>query len=215
MNQQEKYKVVIVDDHLLFSSSLEKLISTFLGFEVLYKIGNGLELQQKFATDAPKPDIILLDVKMPIMNGFETSIWLKETHPNIKVLILSMEDEEDIIIKMIRNGAKGYLLKDINPVVLNEALNEIATHGMYYTDKVNLLLAKVFKGNFKEELELKEQEIAFLKLACTEMTYREIADVMNLSPKTIDGYRSDLFSKLNIKNRVGLVLFAMKHNYID
>lgn len=215
MNDQKKYKVVIVDDHLLFASSLEKLIATFSGFEILYKVGNGLELQKKIAEEAQKPDIVLLDVKMPIMNGFETSIWLKETHPDIKVLILSMEDEEDIIIKMIRNGAKGYLLKDINPRVLNEALNEIATHGFYYTDKVNTLLTKALKSNYKEELELKEQEITFLKLACTEKTYKEIAEIMCLSPKTIDGYRHDLFTKLSIKNRVGLVLFAMKHNYID
>lgn len=212
-----EYKIVIVDDHLLFASSLEKLIHTFGEFKVLYKAGNGAELQEHFELNKPKPDIILLDVNMPVMNGLETVVWLTETHPNIKVLVLSMEDDEDQILKMIRSGAKGYLLKDIDPENLKHALLEVLQKGFYYTEKINEILLDIVQGKGKpsEKSLLKENEITFLKLACTEKTYKEIADIMCLSPKTIDGYRQELFSKLNIKNRVGLVLYAIKNNFVD
>jgi DNA-binding NarL/FixJ family response regulator len=217
MSVFNKHKIVIVDDHLLFASSLEKLIDTFGGFKVLYKAGNGAELQEQFELNKPKPDIILLDVNMPVMNGLETVVWLTETHPNIKVLVLSMEDDEDHILKMIRSGAKGYLLKDIDPENLKHALLEVLQKGFYYTEKINEILLEIVQGKGKpsDKSLLKENEITFLKLVCTEKTYKEIADIMCLSPKTIDGYRQELFSKLNIKNRVGLVLYAIKNNFVD
>ena len=206
-------KVVIVDDHLLFAGSLEKLVNTFSGFKVLYHAKNGVALQQKFKLESELPDVILLDINMPVMNGFETMEWLSENHPNIKVLALSMEDDEQVILKMLRKGANGYLLKDIHPEKLKVALNEVIEKGYYHSDKVaeTLLHSLQPKNEIKERF-LKENEITFLKLACTEMTYKEIAEEMNLSPKTIDGYRNDLFRNLNIKNRVGLVIYALKNN---
>lgn len=211
--ETNSYQVIIVDDHLLFASSLERLVASFPKFKVLHKAGNGVELQEYLSGATQLPDIVLLDIKMPVMNGLETLVWLKKMHSDIKVIMLTMEDDEDSVIKMLRNGANGYLLKDIDPESLEKALNETLINGSYFTDKVSLLLHKSTDENF-EFIELKEQEITFLKLACTEMTYKEIAEVMNLSPKTIDGYRHELFTKLNLKNRVGLVLYAMKHNYI-
>lgn len=217
MTIEKQYKVVIVDDHLLFASSLESLINSFEGYNVIFKAGNGAELQQKLAASIEKPDVILLDMNMPVMNGLETVSWLKQNHPEYKVLALSMEDDEDKILKMIRNGAKGYLLKDINPEDLKLALKQVIKKGFYYTEKINEILMDVVQGNHTSSdlYSLKENEITFIKLACSEMTYKEIADKMNLSPKTIDGYRQELFNKLNIKNRVGLVLFAIKHNLVD
>lgn len=217
MSVVNEHKIVIVDDHLLFASSLEKLIHTFGGFKVLYKAGNGAELQEHFELNRPKPDVILLDVNMPVMNGLETVTWLTQTHPNIKVLVLSMEDDEEHILKMIRSGAKGYLLKDIDPENLKHALKEVLEKGFYYTEKINEILLDIVQGKGRPDQKslLKENEITFLKLACTEKTYKEIADIMCLSPKTIDGYRQELFSKLNIKNRVGLVLYAIKNNFVD
>ncbi len=206
-------KVVIVDDHLLFAGSLEKLINTFSGFNVLYHAKNGVALQQKFKLEADLPDVILLDINMPVMNGFETMEWLSENHPNVKVLALSMEDDEQVILKMLRKGANGYLLKDIHPEKLKVALNEVIEKGYYHSDKVaETLLHSLQPKNEIKEHNLKENEITFLKLACSEMTYKEIAEEMNLSPKTIDGYRNDLFRNLNIKNRVGLVIYALKNN---
>ncbi len=213
MSQKIEYTIVIVDDHSLFASSLEKLINTFPEFRVLFHAKNGQVLQQMISEDNGIPDIILLDINMPVMDGFETAEWLTQNHPQIKTLALSMEDDEHTILKMLRKGVKGYLLKDIHPEILNEALQELVEKGYYHSDKVSeTLLHSLNPNNQENNLDFKENELTFIKLACSEMTYKEIADIMNLSPKTIDGYRQDLFKRLNIKNRVGLVMFALKKN---
>ncbi len=215
MNKEGIYSVVVVDDHSLFARSLEKLINSFSNFNVLFYAKNGLELQNRIKNGQILPDIILLDINMPVMNGFETAEWIIENYPNIKILALSMDDDEQTILKMLRQGAKGYLLKDINPEVLNTALKELMEKGFYHSDKVSATL--LHSLNSDEEgiiMNFKENEMTFIQLACSEMTYKEIADVMGLSPKTIDGYRQDLFKRLNIKNRVGLVIFALKKNLI-
>lgn len=214
MSNQPENTIVIVDDHLLLAGSLEKLIQSFPGFKVLYHARNGLELQQKIKAGAELPDIFLMDINMPVMDGFETTEWLTENHPDSKVLALSMEDDEQVILKMLRHGAKGYLLKDIHPEKLKAALNEVITKGYYHSEKVAAtLLHSLQPSSQKDEIKLKDNEVTFLKLACSEMTYKEIAEVMNLSPKTIDGYRQELFNKLHIKNRVGLVIYALKNNF--
>lgn len=217
MNDSKVHKIVIVDDHILFASSLEKLIHSFGGFKVVYKVGNGSQLQEKLQLNNPLPDIILLDVNMPVMNGLETINWLSKNHPNIKVLVLSMEDNEEQILKFIKLGAKGYLLKDIEPEILKFALKEVLVRGFYYNEKINEILIDVIQGNRTphQKALLKENEITFLKHVCTEKTYKEIADIMCLSPKTIDGYRQELFAKLNITKRVGLVLYAIKNKFVD
>ena len=209
------HKIVLVDDHLLLAGSLEQLISSFDGFEVLYHASNGKELQQKLKLQGPKPDVILLDINMPVMDGFETAEWLTEEHPEIKILALSMEDDEKVILKMLQKGAKGYLLKDIHPDKLKIALQEVIDKGYYHSEKVATTLLHSIQPSYqKEEMKFKENELIFLQLACSEMTYKEIADVMHLSPKTIDGYRQELFNRLNIKNRVGLVIYALKNDLI-
>lgn len=213
-NNTPKYKVAIVDDHDLFAGSLEGLINSFPTFITIYHLRNGRELQKKLAINDDIPDVVLLDINMPVMDGFETAEWLSETHPEIKFLVLTMEDEETNIIKMLRLGAKGYLLKDIQPEILNTALHEVVTKGYYYSKKVSDTLVQSLQPENPKQIELKDNELTFMKLACSEMTYKEIAVIMNLSPKTIDGYRQDLFNKYEIKNRVGLVIFALKNNLI-
>ncbi len=214
--KSEVHTVVIVDDHLLLSGSLEKLINSFDGFEVLFHASNGRELQLKLKNAAQQPSVILLDINMPVMDGFETAEWLTENHPDIKFLALSMEDDEQTILKMLRKGAKGYLLKDIHPDKLNIALQETVNKGYYHSDKVaTTMLHALHNKNKTPEEPFKENELIFLQLACSEMTYKEIAYQMNLSPKTIDGYRQELFNRLHIKNRVGLVIYALKNNIIE
>jgi DNA-binding NarL/FixJ family response regulator len=214
-NNPKEHSIAIVDDHLLFAGSLEKLIDTFLGFNVLYHAKNGLDLQRKIKSHKIIPEIILLDINMPVMNGFETAEWLTEHYPDIKILALSMDDDENTILKMLRKGVKGYLLKDIHPDKLEEALSEVIDKGYYHSERVATTLLHSLQPGHHDELVFKENEITFLQLACSEMTYKEIAGVMNLSPKTIDGYRQELFNRLNIKNRVGLVIFALKNNIIS
>lgn len=207
-----KYSVVIVDDHTLLSQAIQAMVNTFAKFKVLYTCKNGQELIEKFSNSAKNiPDIVLMDINMPIMNGIETTEWVTKTHPDVNVMALSVEDDDTTVLKMLKAGAIGYLLKDTEKAVLEKALVEIAENGFYHTKNVTNLLMKSITGGFDEEIKFKEKEINFLKLTCTELTYKEIAHQMNLSPKTIDGYRDILFTKLNVKNRVGLVMYAIKN----
>jgi DNA-binding NarL/FixJ family response regulator len=213
----KKIDIIIVDDHLLFSEALSNLISDFEDFNVLAVLANGEELVTYFSLENKHPDVVLMDIQMPIMNGFEATRWLKKHQPQIKVLGLSMECEESTILKMLRAGANGYLLKVIQPALLEHALKEVYTNGFYYTENVSNTLMNSLNssnGNNDREIILKEKELEFLKLACTEMTYKQIADDMFLSPKTIENYREALFSKLNVKTRIGLVLYAIREKIV-
>ncbi len=214
--QETPCKIAIVDDHTLLAISLQQLIRSLGNFEVLHLSKNGKEFIQNLNNTSDKPDLVLLDINMPVMDGFETAKWLKENHPEINVLALSMEDDEVTIIKMIHNGAKGYLLKDTPPETLKLAIDEIMSQGFYHSDLVaNTLIHAFNKKQEVEDLGLKDTEMQFVKLAATDKTYKEIADIMNLSPKTIDGYRQDVFRRYQIKNRVGLVLFAIKNGLVE
>jgi len=208
-----KHSIAIIDDHLLFAQSLKSLINTFEDFEVTHQANNGQAFIEELKKSGKLPEIALMDMNMPIMDGAETTYWLDKNYPTIKVLALSMDDDENSILRMIRNGAKGYLLKDIHPDILIEALNSVLEEGFYHTKRVSDTLVNSLhtESKKKTKIELQEREIEFLKLASTEMTYKEVASVMNLSPKTIDGYREQLFKKLGVKNRVGLVIYAIKN----
>lgn len=207
------YNVIIVDDHLLLSQALSTMVNSFQQFHVLEIASNGLNLIDKIESGIQQPDLILMDVNMPKMNGIESTKWLKENYPDIKVLALSVEDHDDTILKMIKAGAKGYILKDSEKSVLEKALLDVIENDFYHSKQVTDIFLNNVHGNIEKNTVLKDREIEFMKLACTEMTYREIAEIMHLSPKTIDGYRDNLFSKLNIKNRIGLVTYAIKHKY--
>ncbi|UII24997.1 response regulator transcription factor [Fulvivirga maritima] len=206
-----KYKVVVVDDHILFAQALENLVNNFEEFHVLYHAKNGQEFLQNLE-QSEHPHIALMDINMPVLNGIETMKVLNKDYPDIKVLALSMDNDEHTIIKMLKAGAKGYLLKDIHPTAFHSALKTVIKKGFYYSDEVaNTVMTSMHKPE-NDEIQLKEREIEFLKLVCTEKTYKEIASEMCLSPKTIDGYREALFEKLHVKSRIGLVLYAIKHH---
>jgi DNA-binding NarL/FixJ family response regulator len=213
----KEYSVAIVDDHQIVSEAIAGLINAMPKFNILFEVRNGRELVAKFSQKKNIPDLILLDINMPIMNGFETATWLHENFPEVPFIALTMNDDDDSIIKMLRLGAKGYLIKDIDSDELLIALEEVIKKGFYYTDLVTSKLLYNLNDDKPqvEKIGLKEKEVEFIKLACTEMTYREIAEAMFLSPKTIDGYRDELFQKLGLKNRIGLVMFAVKNRIIE
>ena len=208
-----KYSVVVVDDHTLLSQAIEGMVNTFDKFKVLYTSKNGKEVAEKFSA-SPKniPDIVLVDVNMPIMNGIDTTEWIVEKYPDVHVVASSVEDADNTILKMLKAGAVGYLLKDTKKEVLEKALLEMMENGFYHTKNVTTLLLDSVSGkNGKNNVAFKDNEMKFMKLACSELTYKEIAEKMFLSPKTIDGYRDSLFTKLNVRNRVGLVIYAVKN----
>lgn len=206
-------QIALADDHRLFRSGLVSLISNLSNYKVLFEAGDGKELIGKI-TPKVKPDIILLDINMPAMNGMEAAKWLKDNYPEIKIIVLSMFQDAEKVLAMIKLGVKGYLLKDSEPQEFEEALNKVADGEIYYPSFVTRYLVKNLDRD-NEQVRLNSRELEFLRLAGTELTYKEIADKMCISARTVDGYRDQLFEKLNIKSRVGLVLYAIKNNLIE
>ena len=210
--------IALADDHQLIRKALVELINRFEGFEVLFDVSHGREFLDKIATGLV-PDIALIDINMPVLDGYQTTEYLSEHHPEIKCLALSVDDNEESIIKMLRLGAKGYLLKDTDTPQFKTALEVVRDKGYYHSDLVSNTLLKSLKivngqkpAAPSVQFQAREQE--FLELVCTELTYKEIADKMCLSPRTIDGYRENLFLKLELKSRTGLVLFAIKNGLV-
>jgi len=211
--------IVLVDDHVLLRNGLASLIKD-LGHEVLFEADNGQEFTQKLKPGS-LPDIVLLDINMPEMDGYETAQWLKINHSDVKVLALSMYDNENAIIRMLKCGAKGYILKDSEPAELKAAVEALISKGYYYSDLVSGKLIHAINkiddegSDINTMSNLNERETDFLKYSCTELTYKEIADKMFVSPRTIDGYRDALFEKLHVKTRVGLVMYAIKNGIVQ
>ena len=212
-------EIVLVDDHSLLRMGLAQLISS-LGYTVSFEADNGKELIEQLSTKKI-PDLVLMDINMPEMDGYETTQWLKQNHPDIKVLALSMYDNENSIIRMLKCGAKGYILKDSEPAELKAAIEDVMNKGYYYSDLVSGKLIHAINKIDDEGSDvntvnnMNERETDFLKWACSELTYKEIADKMFVSPRTVDGYRDALFEKLNVKTRVGLVMYAIKNGIVS
>lgn len=214
----KQINVAIVDDHLLFTGALSEMVNNLEGYSVSFAAENGKDFIEKLKVHRKDlPEIVLLDLNMPLMDGFETLEWIQKSKHQFKVLVLSMNDEEEGIVKSLRLGAHGYLLKNVSPNTLNQAMDRIMKEGFYHNELAsNALLKSMNGGNIQNLLDsLKTNELTFLRLCCADCTYKDIAAEMNLSPKTIDGYRQILFEKLNVKSRVGLVLFAMQHKLLD
>jgi two-component system invasion response regulator UvrY len=211
--------IVLTDDHSLLRNGLASLVKD-LGHTVLFEADNGKDFIAKL--DAKQlPDMVLLDINMPEMDGYETAQWIKTNHPDVKVLALSMYDNETSIIRMLKCGARGYILKDSEPAELKAAIHALMDKGFYYSDLVSGKLMHAINkmddesGDLKSLVPLNDRETDFLKYSCTELTYKEIADKMFVSPRTIDGYRDTLFEKLHVKTRVGLVMYAIKNGIVN
>lgn len=212
----EDRKIAIVDDHPMFRKGLGALINLFPGHAVLFDAANGKDFIDKL--DPGKlPDIVLMDITMPEMDGFATTAWILENYPSMKVLALSTMDAETAIIKMVKCGAKGYVLKDAETAELRLAFDEVMTRGYFYneiiTRKIIQAVTQLTEKNNKTGtfVNLTDREIEFLKWCCTELGYKEIAEKMNVSVRTVEGYRDALCEKLELKTRVGLAMYAVKN----
>lgn len=204
--------IAIVDDHTLFRSGLASLMEEFDEIEILFEGTNGQDLQHKIKNH-PDVQLILMDINMPVMDGFAATKWVKDNHPEVKVLALSMHEDEKAIIGMIKAGAAGYMLKESNPSDLLIAIKSIIAKGFFVNDLVSGRLLVSIKDE-GDKSAFTQRELTFLQHCSSELTYKEIADLMNVSPRTVDNYRESLFAKLNIKSRTGLVVYGIKNNLI-
>lgn len=205
--------IILVDDHTLVSNAIADLINHMDEYTVIHQFKHGQELLDYLKTAQKYPDIILLDMNMPVLNGLETMKQLKTNYPGIQVLALSMNDDDLSVIQMMKAGACGYLSKQVTEDELLLALQSVVKKGYYYTDQVMHLVVHDYQQVKQPNIQLTDREQELMRYIATEMTYKEIAEKMCLSPKTIDGYREDLFQKLDIKSRVGLAVYAIKEGY--
>ncbi len=208
-------KIAFVDDHILIRDALASTIEQHENMHVILVARNGLELIERIQGDY-LPDILILDVAMPEMDGFATAKWLQEHYPEVRVLILTMYDTELTMIRLLKLGIKGFLKKDIHPAELRFAIEDTMESGYYYSGMATNKLVNLLKnGNSNvplvNNINLTDHEIVFLELVCTDMTYKEIARKMKISPRTVENYRDSLFSKLEVKSRVSLVLYALRN----
>jgi DNA-binding NarL/FixJ family response regulator len=211
--------IALVDDHALLRSSLGVIINTLDEYKVVFEADNGKDFISQLNPRA-LPDIVMLDITMPEMNGYETAGWLKDNHPGIKVLVLSMLDTDTAIIKMLRAGARGFMLKDTKPKLLRSILDDIRDKGFHYNDMVSGRIVKYISsgeshaGHGLLPVDLSERENEFLQNCCSEKTYTEIAGLMYVSPRTVENYRNALFEKLQVTSRVGLVMYAIRNGIV-
>ena len=206
-------RVGLVEDHILIREALANVVNSFGEFFVSIVADNGKEFIEKLS-DENAPEILLLDLNMPEMDGHATTHWLAKNRPDIRILILTMYDAETLI-HLIKSGVRGFLKKDVSPAELKHALECIMENGIYCSHTItgrlfNLMKNQGLKNSAWGTIILNDSEISFLKLVASEMTYKEIAQKMQISPRTIDNYRDALFMKLNVRSRVGLAMYAIK-----
>ena len=218
MENKSSIKIALADDHILLRNALTVIINGFENCKVIYHVNDGKELIETVQKDPP--DIVLLDVNMPYLDGYDTAVWFRDNMPNVHLLMLTMYDSEPLLIRLVQAGVKGFLKKDISPADLKHAIQMVMQDGHYFTNNTcgkfrNLLMLKTFDETVVQKTMLNDLEIAFLKLACSEMTYKEIAMEMRLNPRAVDGLRDHLFEKLDVKTRVGLALFAVRKGMVS
>jgi DNA-binding NarL/FixJ family response regulator len=218
MKNNNTIKISLADDHVLLRNALASLIDSFGNCRVIHQCGTGRELTESISSGAI-PDVVLLDLNMPGMDGFETAAWLQKNAPQVHVLMLTMYDSELSLIRLLQAGVKGFLKKDIHPDELKFAIHSVVHSGYYYSNHSTGRLMNLFRNNPDGSIGLQKamlsgQEIQFLKFACSDLTYKEIAQQMGLNPRSVDTLRDQLFIKLDVKSRVGLAMVAIKHGLV-
>lgn len=212
----QKINVCIVDDHNLFRKAIVRLIKTFNCIGEVTDAGNGKECLELFKKNTP--DVVLLDLEMPVMNGVDTAEILVTKYPELKIIILTMHDSENYILHLMEMGVHSILLKNTDPTELEKAILSVVEKDFYHNELISSVLRKSVIGHAKAERPvfahnklalLSEREKIVVTLLCrNESTNKEIAEKMNLSLRTIEGIRADIFEKLELKSAVGLVKFA-------
>jgi DNA-binding NarL/FixJ family response regulator len=207
-------KVILVEDHPILLESISLLISTIPNLELVGKAANGLKALQ--ILEKEEVDIVVSDVMMPVMNGIELAWKVKQTYPEIKILMLTVSEDSQTIKNALQAGADGFIFKSAEKEELEEAISCLINNKKYYSDKAILTLAEAQNEVFISEKEalkgiLTEREIQILKLIAQEYSGIQIAEKLFISPTTVESHRKNLFSKIGVNTSVGLVKYAMKH----
>lgn len=214
------HHIFLVEDHIIVRNGLKGLIESMGGFRVAGEFDNGKDLIARLPKESP--DVIIMDLTMPVMDGESTMRWMKQNAPQQRVLILTLDTSDQTIINLYKLGVRGYLPKTCDAVTLKGAITAIVETGYYH----NELLSNALKNeDARPQLDdrkailnqLSDREMEFLTLVCNaeELTYEQVAERMVVHRRTIDGYRESLFEKFNIKSKTGLVLFAIKHGIVS
>lgn len=217
--QMSKIKIAIADDYKIYRDGLKVGLSTDDNMDVIAEADNGEDLMKILETNFP--DVIIMDLKMPFMDGMEATKLVREKYPSIKVLVVSMYDDDKFIIHLMEIGANGYLLKNAEPEEIRRSIYSVHENGYYFNDLVNKALLKklVLKNNlkpsFNQNVELTERELQVLKLICEEKTAAEIGKEIFLSPRSVEGIRQRLIEKIGVRNTAGLVMFAAKNGIAE
>ncbi|TAJ52347.1 MAG: response regulator transcription factor [Chitinophagaceae bacterium] len=220
MHSTKNIKIGLIDDHQLFLRSCQLMLRSFSGedyiFNVAFEALNGALGIEKLQSLSPDdlPDIILIDVNMPVMNGIEATKVISRDYPSIKICALSMNDNDAVIIDIIKAGACAYFLKEMHPDELEQAIKEIYEKGFYNADASNINFRRLLQRE-KESVHISDKEKQFLRHSCSDLTYKEIAALMSLSERTIEAYRETLFKKLNVSSRVGLAMESIRRGLVN
>ena len=212
--EDQVIKIAMADDHTLLRSALAANINKSDNLLVVIEAANGNELISKIQSGII-PDIILLDLNMPHLDGYDTAKWVHENYPAIHIIMLTMYDSEPTLIRLLQVGVKGFLKKDTDMNELRYAIQNVMQTGFYYTNNTSGKLINLSRKNQEHSMLMKsmltEVETQFLKWVCTDLTYKEIANEMGVNVRAVDNLRDNLFGKLEVKNRVGLVMYSIRN----
>lgn len=215
MNNNKKILIAIADDYKIFREGLKKCIASDDSLEVIIEANNGEELISAF--EKTTPDVVIMDLKMPVMDGMEATQIIRARFPKVKVLVVTMYNEDKFIIHLMEIGANGYLLKNAEPDEIRRSIYAVYENGFYFNDLVSNALVKKLaikdkiNPSFNQNIELSQQELEVLKLICNEKTVEEIAKEIFLSPPLVENIRRQLIEKIGVRNTAGLVMYAIKN----
>ncbi|MEO6843673.1 MAG: response regulator transcription factor [Ginsengibacter sp.] len=215
----EIINVAIADDHQIFRKGVILSLKPYHNIRFIFEAENGEELIK--GVEKEQPDIVLLDLKMPVKDGIETTKYLNKYFPKVRILILTMFEDERFVGHLMESGANGYLLKNTEPAEIKQGIMDVMTTGFYLNNFVSRVLIKKnyskqnFNPSLKSEIVISEREKEVLSLVCMEFTAQEIAQKMEISARTVEAIKDRLMQRFDVKNSVGLVFFAMKNSLID